>query len=595
MHFHNVFDKNFLFESIFLNSINWLYFNSMFIFFPFCINLLVLKIKSKKNSVINNYTDRNNIYFVLKNDVVFRTKKEYLRSFITFSTLLMYNKINNLCIRTIENNSFIISITRDKSLVLGPHVMSVIYGSDKFGQGEILTIQNNIIYSHGYNSISLGIIMVFPYTFVKKIEILKGINFIINIKINPVLLVYTTKFGKMQFFQISCKDLGQFLTIFPIGSFKVTETSYFLWDILVSKNVIFIANSEYNYIRTWKITLDINMEIKNFQTCGFVHAFNDTILSFLYWGGMFYNFLFTGGMDGKLIIWNELLIPILKINISGSSILDSKLSPDFSGFVLVFRKDCTQIHSEKKDRCIRYLPQTTLKIYTNWKKNGQNLHFIINKLYFLSKKLEPNSFFDWKIFLRYSEKFKKNTTCIVFIVHFILSICDKIKSKEVELQALVFCYKFLKHKCWANIFFDKKSFFLSKRKELLFQLFKIGKIRNLSLIEIEIGELISLKRKFSVFYRKCDECNRISKFQLMHQSGKIFCLFSHDVKKKFFYFLSQYKPNSLKNFKLDLDSFGSIPNDETPKFLSCYIINYLVIQREFIWAWKDIAPCNILL
>nr|UXY88060.1 hypothetical protein Cry52Nrm1_p036 [Cryptomonas curvata] len=595
MHFSSILSKTVLYNTIFFNSIELNHFFRIYIYFPFCVSAIGIRLKNKSIKEKKKcYSLEKNLYFIIKNEIVFKTNKNYLKKFISYISLLKYNKVENFFIRINNNSSFVISATREKFNAIGQHNLSIIYGIDTFGQEKIMTLPNNLIYSIGYNSIIIGILIIFPYSFLKIIQILKGINFIKDLRINSILLIFRDRNGNLRLFRINYLEFQKNISIVQLGNFPMSQNGSSLLDILVIKNQIFIANSENNSIRTWKITFDLSKKINEIESCGFVNSLNNTIISFLFWGGTFYKFLFTGELDSRVIIWNELLIPILKINNIGALILDSKISIHVSGFILIFKKSYTKTQIQKKDNFNKHLPQTTIKIYSNWSRSKINLNFVLDRLYYLGIIKTSFRFLKHKYILNNIANFLKNSIFSVFLFNFVLNVLDKIKKKEIKLVSLFILYFILKSNFWKIFFFGSNSVSSVIKKDILYQLWKIAKLRKISFSELEADQIFGIKKEKFLFFNTCQICKRISKFKFNKKNQLNNCQFSHSLNNCFFYFSMQYKLNYCSNSKIDSSYEKKLLNDETPKKIVYDSLKNIMNQKEFIWVCKNHIIYNTL-
>ena len=583
MHFFSFLSKSFLHESISFDSFEVTHFIHIFLYFPFCINILVIKLKNKNMKGIKNLESLNkNLYYVLKDAIVFKPNINHLKNLVSSVSLIKYNKTKNFSIRINNNFVYIISVFKEEFIILIPHYYSILSGIETFGQGKILVLLNNLIYSRGYNSIIVSIFITFPCFFLKIIQIFRGINFIIDLKANFILLVVKTKIKKLRFFIISCLKFYKTVVISQIGNFKANQNNLNLLDISVLKNEILIANSENNTIRTWKIKFDLNLKIKIFEPCAFLSSHNNSVLTFLFWGGTFYNYLLTGELNHRIMVWNELLIPLLKINNLGCFLLDCKFLKNISGFIVLFKKNYSKIQYKKNSRYNKSLHQTSIKLYSNWNISKLTFQFILDRFYYLGiiKKVSKN--LHTEHILKNFEKIYKDSSFNLLLLNFILNILEKIKSKKIDLSSLYFIHNLLEKKFWNLFFFRKNFIFLIIKQNLLYEIWKIGQFRKISLREIEIEEIFCNKKKKTFFYLTCKICKRISKIK--YNSKKINCCeFLHYFTKSLFFFPLQHKRSNLIYYKIQITRDNTMLIDENSKKSIYRNIKYVSTQKEFIW------------
>nr|UXY87565.1 hypothetical protein CcurKRNrm1_p035 [Cryptomonas curvata] len=588
MYFFSFLSKNFLHESIHFNSFEISYFFCIFLYFPFCVNILVIKLKNKKNKLIKNISNlKKNFYYLSKNYISFKANINPLKNFISSVSTLKRNHTTNFCIRVNNNYVYVISVIKQQFLT-SINTYSILFGKRLFGQGKTMLLSNYIIYSKGYNSILLGIFVIFPYLFFKNVKIFKGINFITDIKINFILIILKTKFGNLRIFTINFLKFYKNVFISQIGNFSLKSDSFNLLDIIVWKNEILIANSENNSIRTWKIKFDLNKKIKIFQQCGWLDSLSSN-LSFLYWGKTFRNYLFTGEINYRTVIWNELLIPLLKINNIGFFLLDSKFSFHISGFILIFKKIYNKIKTTTTYD--KSLVQTSIKFYSNWNKSKLTLRFILDRIYYLGIIKKLNKQLKIKDFVYNFENINKNSVFYQLLLKLVINILEKVKKKIISLSSLSFLYSLLYRKFWNLFTFDPNLALLIIKRELLSQIWKIGQLRKISLYEIETEQVFSTNKKEVFFYKTCNICKRISTLKFNFKKKINICEFFHSFGKKFHIFPIQNKFNFLANYKIKMNQEVFLPIDKTPKIFVFRNIKYFIRQKEFIWFWRNEIAC----
>jgi hypothetical protein len=590
MHFFLYLSKKLLHESIYFNSFETSCFFLIFLYFPFCINILAIKFYNKKNKLIKN--SKKNFYYIIKDSIVFKANINSLKNLIMSVSFFKYKNIQNFCIKTNNNFIYIISALNEQFSIISPNSYSILHGKKMFGGGKINILSNNLIYSRGYNSILLGIFSIFPYFFFKSIKIFKGINFITYVKINFILMILKTKPRNLKIFEINFSNLHKSFVISQICNITVKENSVNLLDILVLNNEILIANYENNSIKTWKIKFDLYKKIKKFQPCGFLNSFNNSILSFLYWGGTFRNYLFTGEINYRIMIWNELLIPILKINNIGFFLLDSKFSVQISGFILIFKKIYKKIQNKKTTIYNKRLFQTTIKFYSNWDPLKSTFRFIFDRIYYLGIIKKLNKRLNFKDIIYNFDNINKNSIFYQFMSILTINILENIKKKMIDLSSLYFLYRLLIEKFWNLFIFKLNLSFLIIKKELLCQFWKIGKSRKISLNEIEVEQWLSKNKKKSFVFKTCTICKRISKLKFNFKKKINICEFSHSLGNKLLLFPIQEKFNYFVNYKININRETFILIDQSFKnFLKKNLKNF-INQKEFIWCWTNQGICN---
>jgi len=445
MYFSKVLNKTLVQEFFSLNQIQINQFG-IYMVFPSCITKISIRTKTKQNI-------KKCLYFILKTNDIFKINSRSKKLATTFNCLLENRFITQVYTRT-NDNCFYLSVLSEKNIFSNYRNTSIVQGTRLFGYGNVFFLQTNLIYSKEQMSVSLGIFVNFPYKFLKKVYFLHNVPPLIDIKLNPPLLMLAIKSSHIRFFIIKHSKIKKKMFFLQIGSFSLFRSNSIFSDFLEIKNKIFIAISDSSFILTCKFTFDRNSNLTKIETCGCVNSFKT---SFLEWNNFFFSCLLSGEKNRKIVIWNEILIPILKIKIKNFLILSMKPSLKFLGFFLIVTKDSIKTR-KKVNRLDGHLLQNTIKLYTSWKKHQSNMSFTLNRIYYLQ--ILKGIFFSLNFENEFDiiNKFHRSSTFYVLLFDFLIKILNNIQKKKLDLNYISFIYKIIRHNAWFFFFLWSLSY-----------------------------------------------------------------------------------------------------------------------------------------
>nr|UXY86665.1 hypothetical protein CparaKRNrm1_p034 [Cryptomonas paramecium] len=569
MYFSKVLDKTMVQRFFYLNQIQVNQFD-VYMIFPLCITKISIGIKTKQNI-------KKCLYFVLKTNDIFKINFESKKSVATLNYLFKNTFTKQIYIRT-NDNCFYLLILSKKNTFSTYQNTSIVQGTRLFGYGNVFFLQNNLIYSKEQMSISLGVFMNFPYKFLKKVRLLYNIPPLIDIRLSPPLLTLATKSNHIRFFIIKHSKIKKEMFFLQIGSFYLFRSNSIFSDLLEVKNKIFIAISDSNFILTCKFTFDFNSNLRKIETCAYTRAIR---ISFLEWSNFFFSCLLSGEKSHGIVIWNEILIPILKIKIKNSLILNMKFSLKFLGFFLIVTKDSVK-NRKKVNRLDRHLLQNTIKLYTSWKKYQSNIFFTLNRVYCLQILKGRIFSLNFENEFDVTKKIYQNLAFYLLLFDFLVKILDKIQKKKLDLSYVSFIYKTIRFNAWFFFFFGHFYVNFTTKKQALCTMRNIGQLRSFSTKEVEIEQTFLCEKNLIKNYSRCKICKRLSRFKFFHKNTKRICQFAHVIPTKMFDFFKNFNQHWFVNLKLNFE-FDA-------KILSHYRINIcfdratkvLFLQKELV-------------
>jgi hypothetical protein len=277
-----------------------------------------------------------------------------------------------------------------------------------------------------------------------------------------------------------------------------------------------------SFLLTYRVSFDKD---KNFLKIENLGKWEDSLIGSLldiYWHEDIHIHLIGGFIDGKILIWNEFLNPVIQFFNPSFSIFDFAIGEKSHGFFFLLQKNTLNIRNYGKKKFLKFLPQTILsELNVSKPKKTENL----NKEWFLMQNIDLDLL--KKIFKNFYQFSFNNTNDKRYLLKFnrlYLHLIDCLSIRFLTFQNSFKLGSFIN-------FLNKKNLIKNFGKEkvlskLRFILYIIGTRRFLTRQEIEKEQIITgiYLKKFG--FARCFVCLRI--WKVISKRIKIsFCPFCH--------------------------------------------------------------------
>ena len=504
-------------KDIFQNNICIL--RKYFFFFMFPLHVIKLKKirdfkkKSNKNIISNGETTKK---------IMFRFDSRIKKNTI-FSLEFKYNYEQlKLEIQIGKKFLFILNEPRIKEIFIGPFNFLITLSFNIIGQGKLISLNNEIESNVAFDRCNFYVTRIYPYYIKKKINVLNGLKLIDHMDIKPSIITTASsrtglsfwffkwqKFNKFELSQICC------LKIFKVEKIKVMFKSI--------NCSIYLSITNHSILSSYRILIDYK---KNFLKVEKLGVIDDSLLLSMTdfcWGSEWYNYIVGGFNDGKFLIWNEMLFPLIQIINSNFSIIRFNQNNKPSNWVFILKKNYLIAKDIGKKKFLKSLPQTILlELEMSKSKRTKTL----NSQWFLfhveNIKVQDQScnftnqkftaFFDKNIFFY---KFNRYALCLaekIISESMMPKIFSKFYNSKTRQQKELY------------LEFSKKNRLISLKFKSILNI--IGKKRYFTRKEISSEQLFLGFKYPKINFKKCQACSRNWKI-LDNVSKTYFCPFNH--------------------------------------------------------------------
>jgi len=393
------------------------------------------------------------------------------------------------------------------------------------GFGKLTGLDGQVEIGSGFNRIYFFLFKIYPHYIKKEIVALEGVKFISYTIIYPL---FTALLSSISGFYILLNDVQnkkgfKFSQICNLKGYKLVKFRIFFMS---SKCSLYLTIINFSILSTFKISFKTSKSPLNFESLGKIEDSLILSLTDTSWGLGGYCYLIGSFSDGKIIIWNEILVPLVQFINCSFVIINLRNEKKPFDFFIVLKKNLNITKEFGRKKNLKLLPQTILCNITISKfKIKKNL----NKEWFLLKILNLTHLYNFKgNLLYYSKTFSVHITFFLKFNRCTLFLIQNFKNK-VPIQS-----KFLNLR---RSIVDKNTMGrLQYRKEknisckLLFNLSIMGNKRKFTRKEILSDQfLIRLNFKY-FFYKKCPTCSRNWKIKIK-KSKESTCPFYHGIEK----------------------------------------------------------------
>lgn len=525
MGIQKIFSDSFFNETLLFNSIILIKKNMFFLVFSYfiiCTKLLSIHLfnRNQISSTKNNFFENFEKQIIPVIDLQTKKNKDYVDSFIQIESEI-YQLFS---FQTKKKFSYIILYFFDRFSFFHSNEVIIIRSTKQWDQKNVFYFKNFFCFGKEKKGFYLGRIFFYPYFFVKFFKIMKYFEKILKIDFLPHLSLVYNDLGNYYFFFI--KKMKKIYSFIQVGKKKNEKPILVSFTQINRKLEIFIALLFFNRLETFVLKFE-KKKIKCLNLCASTETLTLANFYSITWGGIFSKFLITGCSDGKIFLWNEVLIPMLEIRYFCASIKDLKIFPKSGLFLVVIKRE--GLNFQEKRKILKKLPQTTLNIYYFQKIQTINFNFFSNFVNILN-----SHNLQW-FFLNYFKKKILKNHCIkgggilFSIGKLVLMYVEKKNEIYNFLNFFFFKKIFNFYQSKRNYLYDDKGFF---KKNLFFFRFDIVcRLRKFSIREIKYEQKLLLECKKSFFYYKCIICERVSK-KVIELGRRKFCPFFHSQNEK---------------------------------------------------------------
>ncbi|AFP65582.1 hypothetical protein CMESO_430 (nucleomorph) [Chroomonas mesostigmatica CCMP1168] len=577
-----IFDETLVFKSILF--IEKCFFLVIFSFYIVFLSKISHELKFEKNirKVVNVLPESN----YSKMCSILESKVNTFQSFLYNLTLTNANKKRNFFLGTYTNFFFVIPFKLDVSESIFSNNLLLIFGKKNLRFKIINNFCHDINYFFGLDKITIFVILIFPYFFIKYFYLFVGIKNIFDIEFHPLITTISSKAGFSSIWIIKKFKVSKILKFFQISNIIQNNFESIIYNnILLNSEIIFVTLKK-NIVESWRITFTTKKKFSNFEMCGIANYSKQGKIVSFFWGGIFSRSIFLGDVLGNIVLFNEILAPILKIKIFNLIGKDFTHLNDFSTIIMIFKKKKRKALSIKNKKIMNNLPQSILMIFSIEKDQIKTFTFLLNVFNFIIFKSKTKS--SKEVIEKFNKisVFFENLKISLHFSKIILLLCNLILYSNFLLNILNFFHRFMRllFSTFFNFFYIKEVF---EEKIFIFYIFLIGKLRSLSLLEIEMEQtkIMFVYKRF--FYQKCNLCERNSKFWIKYPLNSYTCLFFHNLIKKntslFFpnncFFKEKFRKKYIFQKKWSFLFNGT-------KILKNRISKILFFQKEFKWLPK---------
>jgi hypothetical protein len=527
--------------------------NVFFLFFSDHIKLI--KIFNKKK------TEKNiTIYKKLK----LKKKQIAIRLENVNNTENVFKKIKSnlsqrsFCLLKTENGSIINFVfPSQNNFHLNFFNLSINHILQQSGPGEIFQYRNKIEFLDNHGGVSINISRFFPYNYKKTFRIGLNSSAFSIIFFHPLFIIIKNTSNVSKIYTIEKKN--NFFVFKKTGIIKDSLDVVSI-DYVIEGKTIYLCLNLGKKLYNLKILLDDSKKIKSLTILSSIKLYTISTIDYLVFKKDLTRVIITGSSDGKIIVWNNYLYPIIYISNPDSFIHKITNASFFDSFFVIMKKGQNNSKRDKRFRNSEIIFPISITNFSSDNFLSNSPCFLLNQFYSLMKKTIDGPF---EKFLYIYENIKKrflSTDNNIISNRVILKMCEMVFVNKLRPSSVKFIFlKILDKISWKtpeseNSFFKKKS---------LMYLRIVGKNRNLSFSEIYI-DLIHNKKKNFQNYFKCSECNRFYKIKLFSMKNRIKCPFFHFINENHLeeQYIKDYK--FFKNFDYDLSKtsgYSSLSSD----------------------------------
>lgn len=491
----------------------------------------------------------------IQGKILFRINLETKKR-ITSNFLLKYNfKEFNLEIITGTNFLFTLKEPRIDKISFRPYTFLITSTLTFSGFRKLKGLESDLECSLGFSKINFYLTRIYP-TFIKKeINVLNGIKFLDHLNIHSLILSSVSNDSGLNVWSWAFeKNPTFFLQICKLKIFQIENFKFFFNPLNCCINIVI---KTFSSLSTFRILFDKNKVFLKFENLGKIEDSLIFSLVSIFWKYDVNPKLIGCFSYGRILLWNELLIPIIQISNNCFSIIDLISKKKSFKYIFILKKNKSLKQEIGGKNFLKSFSQIFLSELNpvkyskteSFKKNWflWNMHIEYYTIKPFLMKIFPRRFhlFHKIIFLMFYRKIllsSENNSHINSDKKEILNI-KKIENILYRPTILKFCG-------WKKIMAEKIKF--------IFLVF--GKKRYFTKQEIYFEQFIREIERKNIYFKKCKVCLRSWKF-VPNKSDSNYCPFNHIFKNKN---IENKKKNSDFN---SLSSFNLTPSEKNASFV----------------------------
>jgi len=332
----------------------------------------------------------------LSKKIFFQLSFGIKKNIILFFTYKFDFKEFKLEIRTGRNFLFILREPRIMDF-FGPCNFLLTSILDLCGFGRLNGLEGKIEIGAGFNRSNFFLCKIYPHYIKKEFSVLEGVKFTYNTFIYPLFISFFSSLSGYRIWINRIQKIQNF-NFLQICNLKVGKIDKIVTFFSLSNCSQYLAMTNLSVLSTFKISYENDKMFHKIVSLGKIE--DSLILSLMdtCWGSGNYNYVIGGFNNGKIVIWNEILIPILQFLNSSFFIVNLKNKKKPFDFVFILKKHTTVTKEYGKKKILKFLPQTIVCDMTVSKfkiKKSLNIEWFLLNIAHLkhSYKLKKKSIF----------------------------------------------------------------------------------------------------------------------------------------------------------------------------------------------------------
>ena len=427
-------------------------------------------------------------------------------------------------VEIITGKNFLLTLKEPRvgDFLTGPYNFLITSATGFSGFESLKGSEYDIVCGIGFGKLNFYLTRLFPTYIRKEIIVLKGIKFVNYLSIHPLLLsLISIDTGFKLWFFMEHKNFFSFMQIFNLNVFKKEKIKFFFNNLECS---FYFGITNLSILSTFRVLFTERRYFLRFESLGKIEDSLIFSLTDICWKQGVFPKLLGGFRDGKILIWNEILLPIIQFSNHCFSIANLTFEEKSYNYIFILKKNKIVKKDTGKKIFLKTFPQSILcelnsskyKKTISYKKDWFLLNWKFVQLQYFSS------------MSHFSCSNPSSTNNLFFILNRdILSWVEKIhneipiqnsvpeKKKAVNFTTNIKIFKF----CNLEKKIAKKAYYV---------LFMIGKKRYLTKQEIYSEQSLIFNGNLPL--KNCQICSR-SWRNLIEKIEQDYCPFNHTFKE----------------------------------------------------------------